>query len=119
DRVCTGLDERVAALEPAALDAWEAHRDPLSGGGALDRLVVYLNGAHAHVEARRLDPQRVALADRPRPERAGDDRADAPEPEDAVDVEPDWSIRVRALGRVGRRRERGPQPVEALARLRP
>ena len=88
DGIGAGLDERVAALERAALDPGQRERDPLSGLGALDRLVVHLDASHAHVDAGRLGAQLVALADRARPERARDDGADAVQREDAVDVEP-------------------------------
>ena len=44
--------------------------DPLARLGPLDRAVVHLHRADADLEAARLDAQLVALADRPRPERA-------------------------------------------------
>ena len=81
-------DERVAARELVSLDPGEVHGDTLAGFRALDVPVVHLHASHAHLESRRLDPQPVAGADRPRPERARHDRADAVEREDAVDVEP-------------------------------
>ena len=77
--------ERVAAAEVVALDARQAHGNALAGLRALDRPVVHLDAPHADVAAERLDAQLVPLADRPRPERAGDDRADASERENAVD----------------------------------
>ena len=93
-----------------------ATRDPLSRLRALDRLVVHLDAAHAHVAAGRLHAQLVALADRARPERAGDDGADAAQREDAVDVEP---RRPRGRSRVdGGRGECGAQLVEPGAGLR-
>src|SRR5439155_15425120 len=88
DGVGTWRDERVAAGELVALDSRQCDRDALAGLGALDWAVVDLHAPYAHVEARRLDAQLVALADRPRPERARDDRADPAQREDAVDVQP-------------------------------
>ena len=81
------LDEHVAPPELAPLDPGEVHGDALAGGRPLDRLVVHLDAPHAPGDPARLHPQQVAGADRPRPERPGDDRADAREREDAVDVE--------------------------------
>ena len=113
-----GRDERVAARDPVALDARERDGDALARLGPLDRAVVHLHAAHAHVEAARLDPQLVALADRPGPERAGHDRADPAQREDAVDVEAGGAVVVRAVDAVRGPGERGAQLVEPGARLR-
>ena len=117
DRERARLDERVAARELRPLDPRQRDRDPLPGLCALDRPVVHLHASYAHVEAARLDPQRVALADRARPERPGHDRADPAQGEDAVDPEPRRARRRRVLDRVGGASERGPKLVEPLARL--
>src|SRR6188472_4642204 len=82
-----GGDEDVAAAQLLPLHAGERDGDALSGFGPLDRPVMHLGAAHAHALPAWLDPQLVALADRPRPERPGRDGADAPEREGAVDVE--------------------------------
>ncbi len=60
-----------------------------------DRPVVHLDAADPHHPSARLDAQLVSLADRPRPERARRDRADAVEREGAVDVEPRRAVRRR------------------------
>ncbi len=67
----------------------------------------------------RLDAQLVAVADRARPERAGDDGADAAQREDAVDVEARRRVvaRVRARGATAAsaaRSSSSPAPVRAL-----
>ena len=46
-------DQRVAAREPLALDARERDCDALARFGPLDRAVVHLHAAHAHVETPR------------------------------------------------------------------
>ena len=84
----TGGDERVTAADVAALDTGQAGGDALTRRGALHRDVVHLDGPHPHVAAGRLQPELVARADRPRPERPGDDGPDPDEREDAVDEEP-------------------------------
>ncbi len=114
--VLARLDERVAAVEVAAADPGQRDRDPLPRLRAVDRPVVHLDAAHAHVEARRLGAERVALADRARPERPGRDGADAAQREDAVDEEPGRPVSGLALD--GGPRERGAQLVEPVARLR-
>ena len=84
----SGVTSASPRAELVSLDAREVHGDALARFCALDVPVVHLHTSHAHVEAGRLDPQPVAGADRARPERAGHDRADAAQREDAVDVEP-------------------------------
>ena len=66
---------------------------------------MHLHRADANVPSARLDAKLVALADRARPERPGDDGADAAQREDAVDVEP----------RRSRRRAGDPAPSAARA----
>ena len=100
-----GVDEHVAAAERVALDRPAGDRDPLARLGPLDRRVVHLHAAHAHLEPARLGAEHVALADRARPERAGDDGADPAQREDPVDVEPRRRRRA-APARRGRRRAR-------------
>ena len=51
-RIGTRLHQHVAAAQVAALDPREGERDPLPGLGAVDRPVVHLDAAHAHVEPR-------------------------------------------------------------------
>ena len=87
DRKGARRDERVAAVQVAPVDAGQPERDPLAGGRPLDGSVVHLHRANPHLAAARRDLEHVALGDRPRPERAGDDGADAPQREDPVDVE--------------------------------
>ena len=50
--------------------------DALPRLGALDLLVVHLHAADARLEPARLDPQHVAGAERPAPQRPGRDRPD-------------------------------------------
>ena len=80
-------DERVAAREVAPLEPRQADRDTLPRLSARDGRVVHLHGADPNVASRRLQAKPVAVGDRPRPERAGRDRADAAEREHPVDVE--------------------------------
>ena len=83
-----GGDERVSPADVAALDAGQARGDALPGRGTLYRDVVHLNGAHSHVSPGRLEPELVARADGPRPERPRDHRPDTAQGEDSVDEEP-------------------------------
>ena len=78
---------------------------------------MHLHRADPHLAAARRDLEHVALGDRPRPERAGDDGADAAEREHAVDVEPRRPGRVAHRRAVGNTRERRPQLVEPHPRL--
>ena len=71
-----GGDEGVSPADVAALDAGQARGDALPGRGTLYRDVVHLNGAHSHVSPGRLEPELVARADGPRPERPRDHRPD-------------------------------------------
>ena len=102
DRVIAGRDEHVAAPQFAALDRGEVHRHALSGFRDLDRPVVYLDAPDADSPAGRLEPQEVASCDRARPERSGDDRADAAQSEGAVDPQPRRSEPFGTLDRLGR-----------------
>ena len=113
-------DERVAAVDVAPLDARQVDGHPLPGLRALDGRVVHLHRADAHVAARRLEPQLIALADRPRPERARDDGADPAQREDAVDVQPRREVgaalldRPRDLARARRAARRARRPLTPL-----
>ena len=118
DRIRAVGDERVAAPQLAPLHARQRESDALAGLRPLDRAVVHLDTAHAHVEAGRLGAELVALADRPRPEGAGDDGADPLEREHAVDVQPRGPVGRPLLDAVGGGRERRAQVIEALARAR-
>ena len=71
--------EGVSPPHLVALDPRQAHGHALSGLGPRDRRVVYLHRPHPNLAAVRLEQQPVSLADRPRPERPGDDGADAAE----------------------------------------
>ena len=116
-----GGDERVAAARgrcrsrPGRLD-----RHALPRLGPLDRGVVHLDGPDPDVAAGGLQPQLVAVADRPRPERPRRDGADAPQREDPVDVEPGREVGpalldlVRRPRRARRGARRGPSPVTPL-----
>ena len=110
-----GGDEHVAAGEVAPLETRQAHRHALPGLGPLDRGVVHLDGPDPDVAAGGLQPQLVAVADRPRPERPRRDGADPPQREDPVDVEPGREVGPALLDLVGHLAERDPEGVEALA----
>ena len=112
DGVRARRHERVAAAQLAALDAGQGDRDALARLGALDRPVVHLDAAHANAAAARLRAQLVPFADRPGPERAGGDGADAAQREDAVDVEARRRVAALGLDRGGGRGERSAQLVE-------
>ena len=60
-----GRDERVAPPHLAPLHSRQRERHALHGFGPLDRLLVHLDAPDAHVAARRLGAQHVALTDRP------------------------------------------------------
>ena len=109
-----GRDERVAAADVAPLDARQVDGHALPGLGPSDRRVVHLHRADAHVAPGRLQPQVVALGDRARPQRPGDDRADPAQREDPVDVEPGREVGASLLGLAGDFAERGTELVEAL-----
>src|SRR4029077_10630621 len=85
--VCPGSDERVASSYLGALDAGERDRDALTRVGAVDRAIVHLHAPDADGPPAWLDAQLVAVADRPRPERARHDGADPAQREGAVDVQ--------------------------------
>ena len=106
-------DEGVAAPQLVALDARQRDRDPLARLRTLDRPVVHLDAPNAHRPPARLEPQLVALADRPRPERPRRDGADPAEREGAVDVEAH-----RPSGARARRRRRRPRASRATRRDR-
>ncbi len=108
----TVLDENVAPADLAPLDSGQAHRHALARLRPLDVAVVDLHAPRANRPARRLETEHVAVADRARPERPGDDGADSPQRERPVDPEPGRSVRVRALGRIGCPPERRAQLVE-------
>ena len=110
-----GGDEHVAAGEVAPLETRQAHRHALPGLGPLDRGVVHLDGPDPDVAAGGLQPQLVAVADRPRPERPRRDGADPPQREDPVDVEPGREVGPALLDLVGHLAERDAEGVEALA----
>ena len=112
DRKGAGRDERVAAVQVAPVDARQPERNPLAGRRPLDGSVVHLHRANPHLAAARSDLEHVALGDRPRPERAGDDGADAPQREDPVDVEARRPGGVAHGRAVGHPRECRPQIVE-------
>ena len=116
DRKGAGRHERVAAVQVAPVDAGKTERNPLAGARPLDSGVVHLHGANAHLAAARSDLEHVALGDRARPERAGDDGADAAEREHPVDVEPCRPGGVAHRRAVGHARERSSQIVEAQSR---
>ena len=78
---------------------------------------MHLDASDAHLGARGLGAQLVALADRARPEGAGDHGSDAAQGEDPVDVEPGRSEQSRVLTPRRGRRERGTELVEALPGL--
>ena len=111
------LDEDVAALQARALDPGEVHRHALAGFGPVDLAIVHLDASRARAEARGLDPQLVARADRARPERPGDDGPDTREAERAVDVEPRRPARPLVHDRGRAPFERGAQIVEPVAGL--
>ncbi len=60
------LDEHVAAAQVAPFEAVQVDGDALPRLGALDGLVVHLDGADAHRPPRGLEPQLVARGDRSR-----------------------------------------------------
>ena len=115
-RVVAGLDDDVAACDVAPLEAGQVERDALARVGVVDRRVMHVDAAHPRDPAVRLDTQEVARRDASRPERPGGDRPRAGHREHAVHVQP-CRTRRRALGD-GNAGERGPQVVEARARLR-
>ena len=81
-------DQRFASSHLAAFDPGQADGDALARLRPLDIAVMHLDASHAHGSPRRLEPQLVPLADRARPERAGDDRPEPPQGKGAVHVEP-------------------------------
>ena len=103
----------VAAAHLGALHADERERDPLPGRGGVDLPVVHLHAADAHLAAARLDGEPVAGRHGPRPERAGDDRADAAEGEHAVDRQTHRPLRGPAGGASRQPVERAAQVVQA------
>ena len=105
-------DEDVAAPQLLPLDAGEGGGDALPGLGALDPTVVHLHAPHAHGAAAGLEPELVALADRPRPQRPGRDGPDPAQRERAVDVEAGRAAGVVSRDARGDLRERGSQLVE-------
>ena len=107
-----GCDERVTAADLRRLDAGETDGDPLSGLRPAHRCVVHLDRSHAHVSALRLEPEVVALGDRARPQCPGDDRADPPEREDAVDVQAGGKVGSPLLHCLRDGSERGAELVE-------
>ena len=107
-----GCDERVTPADLRRLDAGETDRDPLSGPRTAHRCLVHLDGSHAHVSALRLQPEVVALGDRARPQCPGDDRADPPEREDAVDVQAGGKVGSPLLHCLRDGSERGAELVE-------
>jgi hypothetical protein len=106
DRIRAGRHEDVASCDVPPLEPGQAHCDPLSGSGPLDVAIVDLNAPRSDASAGRLEAQLVALADRPRPERPGDDRADAAQGECAVDPEPGGLLHCTAHDAVGGATER-------------
>ena len=108
DRKCAGRHERVAPVQVAPVDARQPERNPLAGGRPLDGSVVHLHRANPHLAAARCDLEHVTLGDRPRPERAGDHGADAPQREHPVDVEARRPGRIAHRRAVGDPRERRP-----------
>ena len=122
-----GRDQHVAAPQLAPLDARQGERDPLPRLGPLDRPVVHLDAADAHVAAGGLGAEHVALADGPGPERPGRDGADPLQREDAVDVEPGGRRRrdsccqqlCRLRGRPRRGARRGRRPSSRSPRRPP
>ena len=97
----------------------QADRDPLTRLGPLDVAIVHLDAANAHVAPRRLEAQLVAVADRARPERPGDDGAESRA------ARTSGRRRAASADRLGRSRrpsaaraERGAKLVEPCAGLR-
>ena len=101
-----GRDERLPATDVRALDPRKVDSDPLPCLGPGDRGVVDLHRADADVTPGRLEPQLVALADRARPERPRDDRADPAQREHTIDVEPRREVRAPLMRLGGNRLER-------------
>ena len=115
-RVGARPNENITPAELTSLDARQSDGDPLTCLGHADGLIVNLHAAHAHVAPHRLGPKHVANRDPARPQRAGRDRADAAQREDAVDVQPRRCLVAFRLG--GGARERRAQVVEAGTGLR-
>ena len=115
-RVGTRLNEDITPAELTSLDARQSNGDSLTGLGRIDRLIVHLHAADAHLAPTRLGPKHVARRDPAGPQRAGHDRADAAQREDAVDVQPRRCLVAFLLG--GGARERRAQLVEAGTGLR-
>src|SRR6266511_5074771 len=113
DAVGARLDEDVTATKVVALDSGQRNRDALTRLGDVDRAIVDLHAAHAHVASDRLGAQHVSGLDPSRPERAGGDGPDPAQREDAVDIEA--GRRVVTLGFCSTARERRAQLVEACA----
>ena len=104
--------EHVAALHVAALDADQAGRHAAPGHRLLHVGVVLLQRADAGLAAARRQAHAVARPQRPRPEGARDDRADAAQREDAVDGQPGPPARGPRRQSRRRRAQRRPQLVQ-------
>ena len=63
------MSRACPARDGGALDSDQARSHALAGLRALDRLVVHLDGTHAHLAAPGRQYETVARGDRPRPER--------------------------------------------------
>ena len=117
-RVPVARDERFPSRDLAALDAGEAHRDPLPRICTLDVTVVHLDAPHPHVVPARLEPKQISGTDRARPQRARHDRAESRDGEGAIDVEPRREVGARLLDGLRGALERCAKLVEPLTRLR-
>ena len=91
----------VAAPNLGPLDAHERQGHPLARSGALGRLVVHMDASHPRLAPAGLDHEPVAGGDAARPQRPGDDGADAAERERAVDGKPHGAVGRPALGGPG------------------
>src|SRR5437867_1178384 len=81
DRVRPGRNEGVPAPHRAPFDTRKAHGDALPRFGAGDVAIVHLHTSDSNESAGWLDAQLVTVADRARPERAGDHGPDPPKRE--------------------------------------
>jgi hypothetical protein len=81
------IDDPVATIDRALLDAREVQCAALTGAAALRRTILRMNAAHAHRLILRREQHRVADRHAARHHGAGHDRALAREREDTIDRE--------------------------------